>query len=126
MRVRLALWSFLLWLAPLAGARAGETVPFAPRTDIPVASSPSAIAAGDLNRDGRADLVTVHPDSDEVWVSLGGAENDFAITGPLRAGTAPCAVEVADVNRDQRRDVVVANSISNTVSVLLGRGDGTF
>jgi hypothetical protein len=99
---------------------------FAPRVDIAVAPYPTAIAAADFDRDGRADLATVHADTDEVWVLLSRLTGGPARVGPLRAGGAPSAVAAADVDDDKRPDIVVANSTGNSVSVLLGRGEGSF
>src|SRR6185369_13124468 len=104
-------------LACLASTAAAIDVPFAPRVDLSVAPHPAAIAAADFDRDGRADCVTVHPETDGLWVLLSRRSGDPAIMGPLQAGVSPCAVDAADMNHDTRPDIVVANAIGNTVSV---------
>ena len=116
----------LLLVARPAAAAASGPLPFAPRVGVVVAPHPSDIAVADLDRNGRGDFVTVHADSDAIWIALGRPAGDFIVSGPLSAGTAPRAVQIADVNRDTHLDLIVANAISNSVSVLLGRGDGTF
>src|SRR6185369_258439 len=98
MRSRILPWLFCGALLTPICVRAGDALPFAPPQDVAVATNPAALAAGDVNRDGRADLVTVHPDTDTAWVGLAQAAGGFTFVGPLHVGVAPCAVQVADVN----------------------------
>jgi hypothetical protein len=92
-----------------------------------VSSGPSAIAAADLNGDGKLDLaITLSPiGGGGVMVLLG---NGYGTFTPSKQGeiaiTAAHSVATADFNRDGKLDLVVAGV--NTLSVLLGNGDGTF
>ena len=90
-----------------------------------------ALAAGDLNGDGRPDLVaatkiSTHGDEvDPVLVMLGNGNGTFGPAVAYRLTVQdPTAVAIGDVNRDGKQDVVTANS-GGTVSVLLGNGNGT-
>ena len=96
----------------------------------------SAMAVGDVNRDGVPDLVVANECGSvgcgEVEVFLGNGDGTFR-SGPSFAtgGSGPTSVAIADVNRDGKPDVVVTNQYSNdaptgAVSILLGNGDGTF
>ncbi len=102
-------WHLLLALSTLACFASSPARAFtSSRIDLPAA--PRSVAVGDLNGDGKPDLVLA--DNASVSVLLGDGTGLF---------TAPAN----DLNGDGRRDVVVTNASSNTVSVLLGNGDGT-
>lgn len=86
----------------------------------------SAIAMGDFNSDGKADLAVANWSSDIVSVFLGNADGTFQPAVNYEAGTDTYSVAVGDFNGDGKPDLAVANGSSNNVSVLLGNGDGTF
>ncbi len=95
-----------------------------------------AVAAADVNGDGKPDLVVTNdcPTGDTycgngasvVGVLLGNGDGSFqpAVTYPSSGGSV--SVAVADVNGDGKPDLLMANWNSSTVGVLLGNGDGTF
>jgi hypothetical protein len=81
--------------------------------------------AGDLNHDGKADLISAGATS--LSVSLGNGESTFK--SPVKyslGGTDANAVLLRDLDKDGNLDAVTANYGSSTVSVFLGRSDGTF
>ena len=89
-------------------------------------ASPFSVAMGDLNGDGRPDLVTANRNSNTVSVLLGNGDGTFGAKLDYGTGVQPASVAIGDVNGDRKPDLVTANGVSNTVSVLLGHGDGTF
>ncbi len=102
----------------------------------------NAVAAADVNGDGKLDLVVENfcDNIDEcdliargnVGVLLGNGDGTFQTTVVYElSGTfAVAGVEVADVNGDGKLDLLVADggggTVPGEVAVLLGNGDGTF
>lgn len=104
---------------------------------------PQSIATGDVNGDGRPDIVVANFVScvngcvtSYVGVLLGNGDGTFQVAVPYAAGIFASAVALADVNGDGKLDIVVANECqtapnpncetTSAVSILMGNGDGTF
>src|SRR5580765_3041087 len=103
---------------------------FKPGRDYDLGQEPDACILGDLNRDGRPDLVVTNEYEDPITVILnhnGGYDGgrDYEVD-------ATDGIEFHDMNGDSRPDLVAAgDDYSNdgfdaAVWVLLNRGDGTF
>ncbi len=94
-----------------------------------------SVAIGDLNGDGRPDLVTTgYLASGSVMLGNGDGTFQPALGFNLNSnGSLVSMVTIADVNGDGKPDLVVANRCTDnscypdgSVSILLGNGDGTF
>jgi hypothetical protein len=112
------------------GTASVETTPFEAHGDpVPAGIGPVAIAAADVNGDGKVDAIVVDEGNDigGVKVLLGGGDGNFAPFGEVfPTGRGSSAVAVADFNRDGKLDLAVANKVSNTVTILRGAGTGFF
>jgi len=90
---------------------------------------PVAIAVGDLNGDGKPDLATANPatdnSTDTVSVLLNHGDGTFGAKHNYGTRPFPLSIAVGDLNGDGKGDVVTANFGQRTVSVLLNRGDGS-
>jgi hypothetical protein len=115
-----------------SGACYDPTLAFGAAQNTPAGSSAIAVAAGDVNGDGKQDLVVANElISGTVTVLLGNGDGTFASGGTVAAGVVPDAVTLADLNGDGKLDMVVGGDISigpvvPGLKVFLGNGDGTF
>lgn len=86
----------------------------------------SSVAAGDVNGDGRIDLVfsTGGNSPTVIGLVLQRADGSFAPYATLPTYDSPAAIRVADVNADGRADVVVTHFGWSAVGVYLQGADG--
>ena len=105
---------------------------FGTATEYPVGQQPYSIAAGDLNNDGYADLVTVNtslnskPGTISVLMNNGGGSGTFASAQTYSVGWLPYQAAIGDLNGDGIPDLAVTNYGDNTVSILYGQMGGGF
>jgi hypothetical protein len=88
-------------------------------------SGTSSVAVGDVNGDGRPDIVGTNRVEGTVSVLLG-REDGFADVKEYDVGRAPRSVAIGDLNGDGAPDLAVANTRDDTISVLLNQRDGSF
>ena len=114
-------------LAPAGAARtaAGPALSFAAAKHYPIGHDPCSMAIGELNGDGKPDLVTANCGSTTVSVLLNRGDGAFEAKRDYAAGHRPDRVEIADLNGDAKSDLLTAN-LDRTISVLLNQGAGTF
>src|SRR5205814_7011230 len=95
--------------------------------DYAVGVGPASVAVGDLNGDGKVDLVVANSQEGTVSVLLGNGDGTFQPARSFEAGGGggPVWVIVVDINGDGKQDVVLADANYNSARVLLGNGDGT-
>jgi hypothetical protein len=108
-------------------------------SNTPGGSCPASVAFGNLDGDGKPDLIVANYCaqnflSQTVGVFLNNGDGTFqAATSYTSGGKVTESVIVADVNHDGKSDLIVVNFWASdqdlshsTVSVLLGNGDGSF
>lgn len=127
-----------------------QTISFKPASGSPVGvgRSPSSVATGDFNNDGKLDIAVVNADDNTVSVFLGNGggaftpapHSPFTVNGGFLSGSFPIAIAVGDFDGDGHLDLAITNlptnpgclfpsllgSVCSAVAVLLGNGDGSF
>jgi hypothetical protein len=98
---------------------------FAARVDVANENMVNDLALGDMNGDGKLDLVTANR-SGTVSVRLGKGDGTLAAEQIQACAGEPVSIALGDLDADGTLDVATANSLADTVTVLLGKGDGTF
>ena len=94
------------------------------KVDFTTGTNPIAVAIGDLDGDGKADLVLANNSANTISVirntSTSGSTglSSFATKVDLTTGTNPNAVAIGDLDGDGKPDLAVTNASSNTVSVF--------
>lgn len=83
------------------------------------------LAVGDVNGDGKQDLVATTPFGPSVRVALGNGDGTFQPAKAYYADGVSVQAALGDINGDGKTDIVVTDFFS-AVNVLLGFGDGSF
>ena len=94
------------------------------KIDFTTNTNPYAVAIGDLDGDGKPDLVVANYSTNSISVfqntSISGIinSNSFAAKVDFATGANPCAIAIGDVDGDGKLDLVVANNSSSSFSVF--------
>jgi hypothetical protein len=94
--------------------------------DYAAPSDPRGIATGDLNGDGRLDMLTTNEEGASVTAFLGNDSGGFqaGLTSQVQGG--PWAAVIGEFTRDAVADVAISLPANASIAVLPGNGDGTF
>lgn len=110
----------------LLGDGAGEFRP-APGSPFAVGDRPGFLATGDVDGDGRPDVVVTHDDDPIVWVLRNAGDGRFEpfAGSPIELTETVWGALVADMDGDGRSDLVLG-ARGEHVLLLLGDGAGRF
>jgi Flp pilus assembly secretin CpaC len=118
-------------LLTIVDSNGNVTFAEAPGSPIAVGASPVALATGDFNADGVADLTVVNQQDNTISVLLGSVNaNGTFVAGPnspfSTGSTAPAGIVAAGFSGGTTPDLAITNSGSSTVSLFISDGVGTF
>ena len=100
----------------------------APGSPIAMTCSPGNIAAGDINKDGKTDMVILCGQNRTLTIfsGRGGGQFDVANGSPLLLPYPPNEIVIGDMNKDGNADLIVGSHDSYVIMILTGDGKGNF
>lgn len=99
----------------------------ASKSPLAVGENPNDIVLGDVNGDGRPDIITVNPGSRDISVLLGDGTGNFTpVKNSVSLDSTAHLVVMDDANNDKKPDVLISCHGSYGVTILLGNGQGNF
>jgi hypothetical protein len=101
---------------------------FRPHLEFATGPGPVGVAAVDLNKDGKMDLVVANSQADaahSVSILIGNGDGTFQTHRDINGGPAPNSITVGDFNHDGNPDIATSSSVpENAIFVNLGNGVG--
>jgi len=93
--------------------------------------SPTSLATGDFDGDGRADVASANASGNNLAVFVQVLPNGFVgvtprILGGVATTRSPTHVLAADLDADGDLDLVSANTVGNNLTLFLNPGNGVF
>ena len=107
-------------ISVLKNNTANDIINFSTRQDFTVGESVQSIVIGDVDRDGKPDLVTTNAGSNTISLLRNTTSNgviSFAPKVDLPTGNTPRFTAIGDLDNDGELDLVTTNSVTNTITI---------
>lgn len=102
-----------------------DSTSFAAKVDFTVGNGPNALTIGDLNSDGKPDILVANQGANTISILQNTATAGNITAASLATkvdissnGASPYYVSVGNIDSDSLPDIVVANLITNNISVI--------
>jgi RHS repeat-associated protein len=114
--------------APTGSSGNNNSNIFAAGTESQVGSSPTSVAIGDVNGDGKPDMITANLLSNNISILSGNGDGTFGVKTDVAMGSYPASIALGDLDGDGDLDIVTGNflSFSTSLSILTNNGSGSF
>lgn len=112
------------FVVTFAGGGSIDACSFEPRVNFATGTTPLSIYFGDLDGDGKADMVTGNQNANTISVfrntSTSGTldASSFAASITFSVGVQPYLIVIGDIDGDGKHDLMIPNETGGTVSVL--------
>ncbi|CAF1030052.1 unnamed protein product [Adineta steineri] len=87
---------------------------------------PSHITTGDINNDGKLDIIAISSDEPDITVFYNAGNGNFNNSMIISTEVPLADVKAVDINKDNKLDLIVACSFEACIIVFLNDGDGVF
>ena len=102
--------------------------PLTPKVSTNAGTNPTGVAVGDINSDGKKEVVVCNANSDDIYVfNTSNKDGRLAKTASYSTNSNPWDVGIGDLNNDGKNDVAVSTGNNEVcyVNVFLQKTDGT-
>ena len=93
-----------------------------------LAASPglASVTTGDINGDGKLDVVALDTGFARLKILLGNGDDTFTRQKDLFTGLQPESLLLQDINGDGKLDILTTNRVSKSISLFTNNGTGSF